>query len=89
MNYKGQVGTTKAGSSLGCSDNKTVEFRILCERNRTISWIAILDFKRANFDFMKDLFGSISCVRRLEDKGAQESWSAFKYKMSATLRVRN
>ena len=47
---EGLIGNMKAGGSLGCSNHKIVEFRILCERNRTISWIAILDFKRANFD---------------------------------------
>lgn len=67
------------GSSLGCSDSKTVEFRILCEGNKAISRIAALDVMRANFDFIKDPFGQIPCVRRSEDKGAEESWSAFKY----------
>jgi len=37
------------GGILGCSDNKMVEFKILCERSKAISRIAALNFRRANF----------------------------------------
>ena len=36
-----------------------VEFKILYGRSKAISRIATLDFRRASFDFFKDLLGGI------------------------------
>lgn len=56
---EGLSGDVKAGGSLGWSNHETAEFKILCERSKAISRIATLDFRRANFSFLKDLFGGI------------------------------
>lgn len=59
----------KAGSSLGCSDHKMVEFKILRGRSKAIGRTATLDFKRANLKLFKDLLGGISWARGSEGKG--------------------
>jgi len=43
---------------LGCTDHEIAEFGILCGRNKEISRIAILDFRRVNFDLFGYLFES-------------------------------
>lgn len=58
-NKEGLCGNVKAGGILGWSDHEMVEFKILCEISKAISRIAILDFRRANFNFLKNLFGGI------------------------------
>lgn len=37
-----------------------------------------MDFRRANFDFFKDLLDGIPNVRAMEGKVSQESWLTFK-----------
>ena len=49
-NKEGLVREVKVRGSLGCSYHKTVEFKTLSERTKPKSRIAILDFRRANFD---------------------------------------
>ena len=49
----------KAGGSPGCSDHEMVDSRILHGRNKAISRIATLDFRRVHFDLFKDLFGGV------------------------------
>lgn len=58
----------KGRGSLGCSDQETVEFKILSGRNKTkaIRRIGALDFRRADFDLFKDLHGGITWARVLE-----------------------
>ena len=68
-NKEGLVGDVKVGSSLGCSDHKMVEFRILRGRSRAISRITTLDFRRATFSLFKDLLGRIPWIKVLEGKG--------------------
>ena len=65
-----------AGESLRCGNHEMVEFKILCGRSKAIHRIATLDFRRANFDFFKDL--GIPWARVLEGKGVHESWLALK-----------
>ncbi|XP_048787424.1 uncharacterized protein LOC125686903 [Lagopus muta] len=77
-NREGLVREVKVRGSLGCSDHEMVEFKILSGRSKAKSRIAILDFRRANFDLFRDLLGAVSWARVLEGKGACESWSAFK-----------
>lgn len=59
----------KIGGSLGSSSREVTEFRILHGRNRTISEIAVLDFRRANVDLFNELLGGIPWVRALKAKG--------------------
>lgn len=65
------VSVAVVGGSLGC---KMVEFLISCGRNKAVNRIAALNFKRANFDFFKDVLGGIPWTRVLEGKRAQEEW---------------
>ena len=65
---EGLVGDVKAGSSLGCSYHKMVEFKILRGRSKAIGRTATLDFKRANLKLFKDLLGGIPWVRALGGK---------------------
>ena len=67
------AGDVIAGSSLGCSDYEMVKIRILCGRSKAIRRIAVLKFRRDNFDLFKDLPAGIPWVRALEGKGAKES----------------
>lgn len=81
-NKEGLVGDVKAGSRLGCSNQKVVEFRILHRRTKTISRIERIEslyIMRANFVLLKDLHGAILWARALEGKGIQESWLTFKH----------
>lgn len=67
LSNKGLVVDVKARGSLGCSDHEIEEFRILSGRNKAVSRIATLDFKRANF-----------VLQALEGKGAQKYWLTLK-----------
>lgn len=69
----------KVVGSFECSNHEIVELRILHGRNKAISGIAILDFRRANFDIFKDLLAGIPSVTALEGKGVQENWLIFQY----------
>jgi len=68
----------KAEDCVGCSDHEMVEFRIVQGTNKTTNRIAILDFRRANFESFKDLLVGIPWVRALDAKTTQESWLTFK-----------
>jgi len=49
----------KAEGSLGCSDHEIVEFRILHGGSGSVSRIATLVFRRANYGLFKDLLEGI------------------------------
>lgn len=56
---EGFSGEAKVGDSLRCRDTDLVEFKILCGRSITVSRIAALGFRRAEFNLFSDLPGSI------------------------------
>lgn len=58
-NNKGLAGNVEAGDSLECSNLEIVEFRILHRKNKTVSKIATLEFRKANSNLFKDLPGGI------------------------------
>lgn len=68
-----------------------VEFMILCRRNKAISMVAILDFKRVNFDLFKDILGSIPWATVLGRMGVEQHLSivSSKLRTGAYLRVGN
>lgn len=78
-NKEGLVGDVTTEGSSGCSNCETVEFKNLCGRSTAIGRIATLDFRRANFDFFKDLPGGLLWARVLEGKGAQHSRLVLKH----------
>ncbi|GAB0205472.1 mitochondrial enolase superfamily member 1 [Grus japonensis] len=77
-NKEGLVGDVKLKGSLGCSDYKMVEFRILRAARRALSKLTTLNFSRADFGLFRDLLGRIAWDKALEGRGAQDSWLIFK-----------
>ncbi|GAB0178660.1 hypothetical protein GRJ2_000331300 [Grus japonensis] len=77
-NKEGLVGDVKLKGSLGCSDHKMVEFRILRAARRAHSKLTTLDFRRADFGLFRDLLGRTPWDKALEGRGAQDSWLIFK-----------
>ncbi|GAB0205478.1 mitochondrial enolase superfamily member 1 [Grus japonensis] len=77
-NKEGLVGDVKLKGSLGCSDHKMVEFRILRAARRALSKLTTLNFSRADFGLSRDLLGRIPWDKALEGRGAQDSWPTFK-----------
>ncbi|GAB0183929.1 mitochondrial enolase superfamily member 1 [Grus japonensis] len=77
-NKEGLVGDIKLKGSLGCSDHKMVEFRILRAAKRACSKLTTLDFRRADCGLFRDLLGRIPWDKALEGRGAQDSWLIFK-----------
>jgi len=77
-NKEGLVVNVKVKGSLGCSDHKMVDFKILRAARRVRSKLATLDFRRADFGLLRDLLGRILWDKALEGRGAQESPSVFK-----------
>lgn len=47
---EGLVGDVNVEDNLGCSNHEIVEFRILHGRNKAVSTITTLDFRRTNVD---------------------------------------
>ncbi|GAB0179062.1 hypothetical protein GRJ2_000371500 [Grus japonensis] len=77
-NKEGLVGDVKLKGSLGCSDHKMVEFRILRAVRRAHSKLTALDFRRADSGLFRDLLARIPWDKALEGRGAQDSWLIFK-----------
>lgn len=63
----------KGRDSLGCSDDEVVELRILRGSSRPKSRTTALDFRRADFNIFRDLFGRISWDMALGRRGDEES----------------
>ncbi|PKU35663.1 rna-directed dna polymerase from mobile element jockey-like [Limosa lapponica baueri] len=78
-NKEGLVEDIEVGGNLGCSDHAKTEFRIMGSMCKATSRIEALDFRSGNFDLFKKMLGDIPWVRALEGRGAQESWTTFKY----------
>ncbi|GAB0193299.1 hypothetical protein GRJ2_001795200 [Grus japonensis] len=56
-NKEGLVGDMKLKSSIGCSNNEMVEFKILRAARRAHSKLTTLDLRRADFGLSRDLLG--------------------------------
>lgn len=72
------VEDVKVKSSLFCTKQETVEFKILGGMSNRNSKITTLDFPRADFGLFRDLLGRIPCETALEGKEAQENWLIIK-----------
>ena len=59
------VGNVKPSGNPDNSNHEIVDFKILHGRNKAVSRIATLDFRRANFYLFKGLHGNIPWVRVL------------------------
>ncbi|CAM4681894.1 unnamed protein product [Lepidochelys kempii] len=72
------VGEAKVDGNLGGSDHQMVEFRILTQGRKESSRIRTLDFRKADFDFLRELMGKIPWENNMRGKRVQESWLYFK-----------
>lgn len=72
------VGNRRLGGSLGYSDHKMEDVRILRGTGKANSRITTLDFWKADWNPFRDLFGKIPWETALERRGVQESWLVFK-----------
>ncbi|CAM4601352.1 unnamed protein product [Lepidochelys olivacea] len=72
------VGEAKVDGNLGSSDHELVEFRILTQERKVSSRIRTLDFRKADFDSLRERMGRIPWRTNLKGKGVQESWLYFK-----------
>ncbi|CAM5145543.1 unnamed protein product [Natator depressus] len=72
------VGEAKVDGNLGGSDHKMVEFRILTQGRKESSRIQTLDFRKADFDSLRELMGKIPWENNMRGKGVQEGWLYFK-----------
>ena len=55
-----------------------VEFKILGVSKRVCNKLATLDFRRADFELFREVFGRVTWEKALEGRGAQECWLVFK-----------
>ncbi|CAM5110091.1 unnamed protein product [Eretmochelys imbricata] len=64
--------------NLGGSDHELVEFRILTQGRKVSSRIRTLDFRKADFDSLRERMGRIPWGTNMKGKGVQKSWLYFK-----------
>ncbi|GAB0182094.1 hypothetical protein GRJ2_000674700 [Grus japonensis] len=64
-NKEGLVGDVKLKGSLGCSDHKMVEFKILRAARRACSKVTTLGFRRADFGLFRDLLDTVAWDKAL------------------------
>ncbi|KAJ7407440.1 dtw domain-containing protein 2 [Pitangus sulphuratus] len=97
-NKEGLVGNVKLKGSLGCSDHKMVELKILRAVRRVHSNLVILDFRSADFGLIRELLeycgikpggkrgpGKLVNVQELTPPNACKSWKpAWMTRMSWT-----
>uniref|UniRef100_K7F1Q8 Reverse transcriptase domain-containing protein n=1 Tax=Pelodiscus sinensis TaxID=13735 RepID=K7F1Q8_PELSI len=72
------IGDVEVGDNLGSSDHEMVDFRILTKGRKESSKIHTLDFKKADFDSLRDLMERIPWDVNMKGKGVQDSWQYFK-----------
>ncbi|CAM4590483.1 unnamed protein product, partial [Lepidochelys olivacea] len=77
-NWEELVGEAKVDGNLGGSDHEMVKFRILTQGRKESSRIRTLDFRKADFDSLRELMGKIPRENDMRGKGVQESWLYFK-----------
>lgn len=79
LNYKEDLmGNVNLKGSVGCSDHKVVEFKVLRAMRKMHSKLATLNFRRAEMALFRDVTGRVPWDKALEGRGAQESWLIFK-----------
>ncbi|GAB0178757.1 hypothetical protein GRJ2_000341000 [Grus japonensis] len=77
VNREGLVGDMTVGGCLGRNDHKMVQFKIFGVMRKKISRVATLDFRRAKFKLLEELFGSVPWEPAFEGLEIHESWLAF------------
>jgi len=64
--------------SLGCSDHTLVEFTVLRDTGKVRSVVRTLNFRKADFQIVKELVSRTPWETVLRDRGAERSWQIFK-----------
>ncbi|CAM5130495.1 unnamed protein product, partial [Natator depressus] len=77
-NQEELVGEAKVDGNLGGSDHEWVEFRILTQGRKESSRIQTLDFRKADFDSLRELIGRIPWENNMTKEGVQDSRLYFK-----------
>ena len=72
------VSNVKFKGSLGCSDHKMVEFKILRVSKRVCSKLATPDFRKSDYELFRELLVRVTWEKAMEERGAQESCLLFK-----------
>ncbi|XP_075779238.1 uncharacterized protein LOC142827520 [Pelodiscus sinensis] len=72
------VENLKVEDSIGDSDHEIIEFMILRKGRRETSTIEVMDFRKADFDKLRELVGKVPWEARLKGKTTEESWKYFK-----------
>ncbi|OPJ69932.1 hypothetical protein AV530_015446 [Patagioenas fasciata monilis] len=72
------IGDVKIGGSLGCSDHTLMEFVVLRDVGQVKSKVRTLNFRKANFQFFKELLNRMPWETVHRDKGSEQSWQNFK-----------
>jgi len=71
------IGDVKVGGSLGCSDCALVVFTVLRDMGQVKGKVRTLNFRKANFQLLKESIDRILWETALRDKGAEQSWQIF------------
>lgn len=67
---RGLVGAVKFKANFSCSDHKIIEFVIPRAVTRTHSRLTSLDFRRADFELLKDVLSRVPLDKALHRTGA-------------------
>lgn len=62
----------KLKSNLGCTGHEILEFKVLRASKRMQSKLGSLDFRRADFELIRELPDRITWEKVLEGRGAQQ-----------------
>jgi len=62
------IGDVKTGRSLGCSDHTLVEFTLLRDMGKARSIVRNLNFRKANFQLLKELVRRTTWEATLRDR---------------------
>uniref|UniRef100_A0A803T8Q3 Reverse transcriptase domain-containing protein n=1 Tax=Anolis carolinensis TaxID=28377 RepID=A0A803T8Q3_ANOCA len=77
-NVEDLINTVEVVGSLGASDHVLLQFAIQRNAETKTSQTRILDFKRADFQKMKELLSGIPWTPILKNKGVKDGWEFFK-----------
>jgi hypothetical protein len=72
------IDNVEATGTLGGSDHAILEFNILEAQAIEYTQTRVLDFKRANFNKLRETLGRITWMRILKGKTTQEAWEILK-----------
>ena len=72
------TGDVKIGGSLGYSDHALEEFAVLQDMGQAKSKVWTLNFRKADFQLLKELVNRTPWETAVRDRGAEQSWQIFK-----------